>query len=89
MGLLNWAGFLGCTAYFACPQGENRGLGIWFATLLTACLGRGTYLWQRAITRIFSGKLCINRDCGFPLFSRKWLTSFVPGTLLGACRLRL
>lgn len=21
LGLLSWAGFLGCTAYFACPQG--------------------------------------------------------------------
>jgi hypothetical protein len=21
LGLIGWAGFLGCTAYFACPQG--------------------------------------------------------------------
>ena len=41
LGLLSWAGFLGCTAYFACPQGgleraghlllhgdERRGLGV-------------------------------------------------------------
>lgn len=24
LGLLSWAGFLGCTAYFACPQGGER-----------------------------------------------------------------
>ncbi|VEB60940.1 membrane protein [Salmonella enterica subsp. enterica] len=26
LGLLSWAGFLGCTAYFACPQGGFKGL---------------------------------------------------------------
>ncbi len=26
LGLLSWAGFLGCTAYFACPQGGLKGL---------------------------------------------------------------
>ena len=26
--LLSWAGFLGCTAYFACPQGGLKGLAI-------------------------------------------------------------
>jgi hypothetical protein len=25
LGLLSWAGFLGCTAYFACPQGGVKG----------------------------------------------------------------
>ena len=34
-GLLSWAGFLGCTAYFACPQGGLKGLAISAATLLS------------------------------------------------------
>ncbi|MGQ7072440.1 DUF1097 domain-containing protein, partial [Escherichia sp. SP-MK2] len=35
LGLLSWAGFLGCTAYFACPQGGLKGLAISAATLLS------------------------------------------------------
>ncbi|MDU1266114.1 MAG: DUF1097 domain-containing protein [Escherichia coli] len=34
LGLLSWAGFLGCTAYFACPQGGLKGLAISAATLM-------------------------------------------------------
>lgn len=34
-GLLSWAGFLGCTAYFACPQGGLKGLLISACTLLS------------------------------------------------------
>ena len=37
LGLLSWAGFLGCTAYFACPQGGLKGLAISAATLLAWC----------------------------------------------------
>ena len=35
LGLLSWAGFLGCTAYFACPQGGLKGLWISACTLLS------------------------------------------------------
>ena len=35
LGLLSWAGFLGCTAYFACPQGGLKGLLISACTLLS------------------------------------------------------
>ncbi len=35
LGLLSWAGFLGCTAYFACPQGGFKGLLISACTLLS------------------------------------------------------
>lgn len=35
LGLLSWAGFLGCTAYFACPQGGFKGLLISVCTLLS------------------------------------------------------
>ena len=42
LGLLSWAGFLGCTAYFACPQGGLKGLGISACTLLSG-VGVGDY----------------------------------------------
>ena len=35
LGLLSWAGFLGCTAYFACPQRWVKGLWISACTLLS------------------------------------------------------
>ena len=35
LGLLSWAGFLGCTAYFACPQGGLKGLVISTCTVLS------------------------------------------------------
>ncbi|MGS8690898.1 DUF1097 family protein, partial [Salmonella enterica subsp. enterica serovar Infantis] len=34
LGLLSWAGVLGCTAYFACPQGGCPGVLISAGTLL-------------------------------------------------------
>ena len=39
LGLLSWAGFLGCTAYFACPQGGLKGLLLSFVpgTFIGAC----------------------------------------------------
>ncbi|MDU4314129.1 MAG: DUF1097 domain-containing protein, partial [Klebsiella michiganensis] len=35
LGLLSWAGFLGCTAYFACPQGGLKGLFISTCTVMS------------------------------------------------------
>ncbi|QRF10895.1 DUF1097 domain-containing protein [Klebsiella africana] len=35
LGLLSWAGFLGCTAYFACPQGGVKGLAISSCTVMS------------------------------------------------------
>ncbi|CND42837.1 glutathione-regulated potassium-efflux system protein [Yersinia enterocolitica] len=45
LGLISWAGFLGCTAYFACPQGGLKGLLI---TLLTCVSGM---FWAMMINR--------------------------------------
>ena len=38
LGLLSWAGFLGCTAYFACPQGGVKGLFISGCTLMSGVI---------------------------------------------------
>ena len=37
LGLIGWAGFLGCTAYFACPQG---GLALQCEMVFTNSLNR-------------------------------------------------
>lgn len=87
-GLLSWAGFLGCTAYFACPQGGFKGL---FISLFTLCSG---VLWALIIihgssfvphlaivnyilTAVVAFLMCIQ--------ARHNLLSFVPGTFIGAC----
>ena len=71
LGLLSWAGFLGCTAYFACPQGGLKGLAISAATLLSGVV------WAMVITGIVAFLMCIQ--------AKQLLLSFVPGTFIGAC----
>lgn len=88
LGLLSWAGFLGCTAYFACPQGGMRGLAL---TGLTTASG---VFWARMIidgaafqpewallgyllTGVVAFLMCIQA-------AHRWL-AFVPGTFIGAC----
>ncbi|MCT4706047.1 DUF1097 domain-containing protein [Enterobacteriaceae bacterium H11S18] len=88
LGLLSWAGFLGCTAYFACPQGGLKGL---FISLCTLCSG---VIWAEVIihgsalapqleifgyvvTGVVAFLMCLQ--------ARHVLLSFVPGTFIGAC----
>lgn len=89
-GLLSWAGFLGCTAYFACPQGGLKGL------LISACTTMSGVLWAQVIISgsamaphleivgyLMTGGvaflMCIQ--------AKQLLLSFVPGTFIGACAL--
>lgn len=88
LGLIGWAGFLGCTAYFACPQGGLKGLAI---CALTCCSGvfwamaiiHGSALdpaWSLlgyALTGVVAFLMCIQAY-------QQWL-GFVPGTFIGAC----
>ncbi|ALR77394.1 DUF1097 domain-containing protein [[Enterobacter] lignolyticus] len=88
LGLLSWAGFLGCTAYFACPQGGLKGLGISCCTLLSGVFWAEVIIYGSAaapaltavgylLTAIVAFVMCIQAKNG-------WL-SFVPGTFIGAC----
>lgn len=88
LGLLSWAGFLGCTAYFACPQGGLKGLIISFCTLLSgvawaqiiihsSALMPGLEIASYAITGVVAFLMCMQ--------AKSVLLSFVPGTFIGAC----
>lgn len=88
LGLLIWAGFLGCTAYFACPQGGLKGLAISAATLLSGVVWAMVIIYGSAlaphleilgyvITGIVAFLMCIQ--------AKQLLLSFVPGTFIGAC----
>lgn len=88
LGLLSWAGFLGCTAYFACPQGGLKGLFISGSTLMSgvawaliiihgSALASHMELAGYVMTGIVAFLMCIQ--------AKHLLLSFVPGTFIGAC----
>lgn len=88
LGLLSWAGFLGCTAYFACPQGGLKGLlisgctvmsGVVWALVIMHGSGLAPHLeiLGYAMTGVVAFLMCIQAK-------HLWL-SFVPGTFIGAC----
>ncbi len=88
LGLLSWAGFLGCTAYFACPQGGIKGL------LISACTVMSGVVWAQVI--IHGAALAPHLEIfgyvmtGMVAFlmcmqAKSLLLSFVPGTFIGAC----
>ena len=88
LGLISWAGFLGCTAYFACPQGGLKGLAISTLTCLSGVFWAMVIIHGSALepawsilgyllTGIVAFLMCIQ--------ARRTLLSFVPGTFIGAC----
>ncbi|WP_293931384.1 DUF1097 domain-containing protein [Iodobacter sp.] len=85
-GLLSWAGFLGCTAYFACPQGGVRGLllslfsvasGVFWALVIIHGSPLVPQFLGYVITGIVAFLMCIQAK-------QRWL-GFIPGTFIGAC----
>jgi hypothetical protein len=88
LGLLSWAGFLGCTAYFACPQGGLKGLAIASATVMSgvvwaliiihgSALAPHLEILGYVMTGIVAFLMCLQ--------AKQLLLSFVPGTFIGAC----
>lgn len=87
LGLLSWAGFLGCTSYFASPKDGVKGLA---QSLLTNMSGvvwaiviiEGSSLFNMEIvgyimTALVSFLMCVQAK-------REWL-GYIPGTFIGAC----
>jgi len=88
LGLLSWAGFLGCTAYFACPQGGLKGLVIASSTVMSgvvwaliiihgSALAPHLEILGYAMTGVVAFLMCVQ--------AKQVLLSFVPGTFIGAC----
>ena len=86
LGLLSWAGFLGCTAYFACPQGGLKGLAISSCTVMSgvvwalviihgSALAPQLQILSYMMTGVVAFLMCIQ--------ARQTLLSFVPGTFIG------
>ena len=52
LGLLSWAGFLGCTAYFACPTGGLKGLAISASTTMSGVIWALVIIYGSALAPI-------------------------------------
>lgn len=67
LGLLSWAGFLGCTAYFACPQGGLKGLLISACTLLSGMVWALVIIHGSALApHLDIVSYALTRDRGIP-----------------------
>ncbi|MGF1734418.1 DUF1097 domain-containing protein [Photobacterium satsumensis] len=87
LGLLSWAGFLGCTAYFASPKDGVKGLLLSLATTMSGVF------WAMVIIHLSTevgieiiGYVITAVVAFFMCFQAKqaWL-SFIPGTFIGSC----
>ena len=87
LGLLSWAGFLGCTSFFATPNEGIRGLlqsllcnisGVfWALVIIYSSSWMGVDVLGYIITAIVAFMMCIQA-------SKSWL-AYIPGTFIGSC----
>lgn len=88
LGLIGWAGFLGCTAWFASPISGPKGLltvgctmmsGVAWALVIIhgSALAPHLEIFSYVMTGIVAFLMCIQAS--------QLLLSFVPGTFIGAC----
>ncbi|CRL65014.1 DUF1097 domain-containing protein [Proteus vulgaris] len=86
--LLSWAGFLGCTAYFAYPKEGVKGLAITIATIMSGVIWAlaiiyGSQIFNDisifgyAVTGVIAFVMCIQ--------AKSALLAYIPGTFIGAC----
>lgn len=86
-GLLSWAGFLGCTSYFASPNDGVKGLlsslltnmtGVfWAMVIIHGSTFAGLEILGYVITAIVAFFMCIQAK-------QTWL-AYIPGTFIGSC----
>lgn len=87
LGLLSWAGFLGCTSYFATPNSGIKGLAeslltnltgvFWAMVIINASQLVSLEILGYVITAIVAFMMCIQAK-------QSWL-GYIPGTFIGSC----
>lgn len=87
LGLLTWAGFLGCTSYFASPTSGLKGLAqslvtnlsgvFWAMVIIHASQFASLEILGYVITAIVAFFMCIQAK-------QSWL-AYIPGTFIGSC----
>lgn len=86
--LLSWAGFLGCTAYFAYPKEGIKGLAVTMVTIMSGVIwalaiiyGSQVFsdisIFGYAVTGVIAFVMCIQ--------AKSALLAYIPGTFIGAC----
>lgn len=86
--LPGWAGFLGCTAWFACPKPNLSGFLTTLCTLLSGVLWAQVIIYGSALApqvEILSYAMTGMVAFLMCMQARHLLLSFVPGTFIGAC----
>lgn len=86
LGLLSWAGFLGCTSYFASPKEGLRGLAESLVTNLSGVFWAMVIIYASdflsldvlgyAVTALIAFLMCIQAK-------KQWL-AYIPGTFIGS-----
>lgn len=87
LGLLSWAGFLGCTSYFASPNDGFKGLSVslitnmsgvfWAMVIIHGSQYASLEILGYVITAVVAFFMCIQAK-------QAWLT-YIPGTFIGSC----
>ncbi|MCW8329327.1 DUF1097 domain-containing protein [Photobacterium sp. SDRW27] len=87
LGLLSWAGFLGCTTYFASPKDGVKGLGLsivtnlsgvfWALVIIHLSTVIGIEIIGYVVTAVVAFLMCVQAK-------KSWL-NFIPGTFIGSC----
>ena len=87
LGLLSWAGFLGCTSYFASPTSGLKGLAeslvtnmtgvFWAMVIIHASQFASLEILGYVITSLVAFMMCIQAK-------QNWL-GYIPGTFIGSC----
>ena len=87
LGLLTWAGFLGCSTFFANPADGAKGLTLsiasnmsgvfWAMAIIHLSQVGGGEIWSYVVTGVISTFMCLQAK-------KDWL-SFIPGTFIGSC----
>ena len=87
LGLLSWAGFLGCTSYFASPNDGLKGLSVslitnmsgvfWAMVIIHASQFASLEILGYVITALVAFFMCVQAK-------QAWL-GYIPGTFIGSC----
>ncbi len=87
LGLLSWAGFLGCTSYFASPTDGIKGLAsslltnmsgvFWAMVIIHGSNFLAAEILGYVVTGVVAFMMCIQAK-------KSWL-AYIPGTFIGSC----
>ena len=86
-GLLGWAGFLGCTTYFASPKDGLKGLGLSIATNMSGVFWAMVIILLSGMVDLEIAAYMTTSVVAFLMCvqAKQALLAFIPGTFIGSC----